>query len=154
MIFCLKHWFFFLLLHYFQAQSSPAQLIQSQPGEAQVQPVRSDSTSSSSQAEAAYENVDAMQPSQTSSPNISPREEPGSKQSQKVDTIYCLLEAPNETSSLGKSDGSKAAKRDEKIRAASNSRSVTLDEAEQHTQIDTVYSVLQKPKNLQSQHHQ
>lgn len=116
--------------------------------------MRSDSTSSSSQAEAAYENVDAMQPSQTSSPNISPREEPGSKQSQKVDTIYCLLEVPNETSSLGKSDGSKAAKRDEKIRAASNSRSVTLDEAEQHTQIDTVYSVLQKPKDLQSQHHQ
>ncbi|XP_044040826.1 uncharacterized protein LOC122870583 [Siniperca chuatsi] len=137
-----------------QAQTSSAQLTQSQPVEAQPQLVPRVSTSSSGQSEASYENVDAAQPSQTSSPTISPREELGSKQSQKVDTVYSVLEVANVNASLGKSDGSKATKGHKKIQEALTSQSVTVDEAEHPTQIDTVYSMLQKPKNLKSQHHQ
>ncbi|TDG99653.1 hypothetical protein EPR50_G00195990 [Perca flavescens] len=67
--------------------TSTAPIIPSQPVEAQSEPRVS--TSSSSQAEACYENVDATQPCQTSSPTISPRDE----QSQKVDTVYSFLQA-------------------------------------------------------------
>ncbi|KAF1380754.1 hypothetical protein PFLUV_G00167270 [Perca fluviatilis] len=74
-----------------QTATSTAPIIQSQPVEAQSVPRVS--TSSSSQAEACYENVDATQPCQTSSPTISPRDELGSKQSQTVDTVYSFLQA-------------------------------------------------------------
>ncbi|XP_078132250.1 uncharacterized protein LOC144534284 [Sander vitreus] len=131
-----------------QTETSTAPIIQSQQVEAQSVPRVS--TSSSSQAEASYENVDATQPCQTSSPTISPRDELGPKQSQKVDTVYSFLQVPNVTSSLGKSDSSKGPM---KVQEASTSQ----DEAQHSSltaQIDTVYSVLQKPKNLKSQHHQ
>ncbi|XP_056224615.1 uncharacterized protein LOC130164143 isoform X1 [Seriola aureovittata] len=129
-----------------QGQTSTAQLIQSQPTEEQPQPEPRLSTSSSSEAEAPYENVDASQPRQTSSP----REEMGSMPSEKADTVYSFLQAKNVTPSLGKSDGSKDMKGHKMIGEASTSQSVIVDEAEHPTQIDTVYSMLQKSKNLKS----
>lgn len=105
--------------------------------EAQPQLVPRVSSSSSSGAEASYENVDA---GQTSSPSISPAD-----QSQNVDTVYSYLQAPNVTTCGANSVSME-------VREASASQSVTPDEAGQPAQIDTVYSVLQKPKNLKSQH--
>ncbi|XP_070710529.1 uncharacterized protein [Pempheris klunzingeri] len=125
-----------------QAQASPAQLIRSREAEEQPQPAHRDSTSSSSssQAEVSYENVEAIQPCQTNSQ----REELESKESQKVDTIYSSLQAPNATPPSGKTVCSKNAKGDKEVRQASTSQSVVLDE--DPTQIDTVYSMLQDPK--------
>nr|XP_033465024.1 uncharacterized protein si:ch1073-220m6.1 [Epinephelus lanceolatus] len=128
----------------FQGQTSSAQLIENQPVDAQ--PAQRVSTSSSSQAEASYENVDTSQPCQTSSPTISPREGLGSAQSQKVDTVYSILQAPKMTSSLGKVDGSEDTKGPKDVQEASASQYVILDEAQHSAKIDTVYSVLQKPK--------
>ncbi|KAK9524904.1 hypothetical protein VZT92_017267 [Zoarces viviparus] len=86
-------------------------------------------------SEACYENVDATQPCQTSSPTIRPREEPGSQRSQKVDTVYSVL--PAVTSSLGKSE------RHETTQETWRSKYVPLEE-EEH--VDTLYSVLQLPR--------
>ncbi|XP_037614147.1 uncharacterized protein LOC119481368 [Sebastes umbrosus] len=127
----------------YQAETSTAQIIQSQSVEAQPQPVQRVSSSSSSQAEAFYENVDATQPCQTISPTISSREDLESKQSQKVDSVYSVLQVPKVTSSLGK-----------KTQEASTSQCVTLHESEPPGQIDTLYSVLHRPQHLKSQHHQ
>ncbi|XP_051285388.1 uncharacterized protein LOC127379618 [Dicentrarchus labrax] len=131
-IFCVAKGYFSSQYNHHQAQTSPAQLTQTQPVEAQPQAVLRVSSSSSSDGEACYENVDAAQPSQTSSQIISPR-------SQEVDTVYSYLQTPNP--SFGKSD----AKGQMKLQEVSTSQSVTLDEAGQP--IDTVYSVLQKTKN-------
>uniref|UniRef100_UPI0037E9127E uncharacterized protein isoform X2 n=1 Tax=Semicossyphus pulcher TaxID=241346 RepID=UPI0037E9127E len=120
-------------------QTSPAHCIQSQPIEAQPQPVSSDSTSSS-QPDAYYENVEAPQPNQTSSPKV----EIGSKQSQTVDTLYSVLQLPHRTDSHGKSASSNDTTVHKPIQEASTS--VTLGEAEQPMQVDTVYSRLQKPE--------
>lgn len=125
-----------------QDQTPTAQSTQSQPVEAQPQSVQRVSTSSSGQAEACYENVDAMQPCQASSPTISPREQLGPKQSLKVDTVYSTVQVPHVASSLGMSDSSEA----DKIREATTSQYAVLNEAEHRAQIDTVYSVLQRPK--------
>ncbi|XP_071315281.1 uncharacterized protein [Trachinotus anak] len=133
-----------------QGQTSTAHLIQGLQTEEQPQPELRVSTSSSSEAEAAYENVDATQPRQTSSP----REDMGSMTSEKVDTVYSVLHVPNVTHSLGVSDNSKDVKGHNTMQEASIPQSVIVDEAECPTQIDTVYSMLQKPKNLKSQHHQ
>ncbi|XP_032399919.1 uncharacterized protein si:ch1073-220m6.1 [Etheostoma spectabile] len=132
-----------------QTETSTAQTIQSQAVEAQ--PVPRVSTSSSSQAEACYENVDPTQPCQTSSPTIGPRDELGSQQSQKVDTVYSFLQVPTVTPSLNKIDGSKGHK---DVQEASTSQHFPQEEAQHPAQVDTVYSVLQKPKNIKSQHHQ
>ncbi|XP_018532524.1 uncharacterized protein si:ch1073-220m6.1 [Lates calcarifer] len=123
-----------------QGQAS-THLIQSQPDEVQPHPEPRVSTSSSSPAEPAYENVDPSQPSWTHGPG----EQLGAMSSQTVDTVYSVLQATNVAASLGKSD----TRRQE----ASTSQSV-ISEAEHPVQIDTVYSVLQKPKNMKSQHHQ
>ncbi|XP_034713078.1 SLAM family member 9 [Etheostoma cragini] len=125
-----------------QTETSTARTIQSQAVEAQ--PVPRVSTSSSSQAEACYENVDPTQPCQTSSPTISQRDELGSQQSQKVDTVYSFLQVPTVTSSLSKIDGSKGHKN---VQEALTSQYFPQEEAQHPAQIDTVYSVLQKPKN-------
>ncbi|XP_073331341.1 uncharacterized protein [Pagrus major] len=122
-----------------QAQTSPVLLISNEAVEAQPQPVARVSSSSSSGAEASYENVDA---GPTSSPSISPTE-----RSQTVDTVYSYLQAPKATASGANSDSME-------VREGSASQSVPLDEARQPVQIDTVYSVLQKPKHLKSQHNQ
>ncbi|XP_028420156.1 T-lymphocyte surface antigen Ly-9 isoform X2 [Perca flavescens] len=143
--FALCFWGIFSKEYSHQTDTSTAPIIPSQPVEAQSEPRVS--TSSSSQAEACYENVDATQPCQTSSPTISPRDE----QSQKVDTVYSFLQVPNVTSSLGKIDGSKGHM---EVQEALTSQYFPQDEAQQSAKIDTVYSVLQKPKNLKSQHHQ
>ncbi|XP_044197305.1 uncharacterized protein LOC122973665 [Thunnus albacares] len=139
-----------------QTHISNAQLMQSQPVEMQPQESlpRPRVSTSSSQGDVTYENVETTCASQTSNPTISPGEELGSKQSQEVDTVYSLLQAPAVTASLGKSDNGKNTKACKKIREATASQTVTLDGAEHTRQIDTVYSVLQKPKSLKSQHHQ
>lgn len=131
--------------HHRQAQTSMTQLTQSQPVEAEPRPVTRGSTSSSGQSEASYENVEATHRCPTISQRLS-REELGSEQSPKVDSVYCVLEVPNLTASHRKSDSSKDTKGHKKIQEASASQSATLDEAQRPTQIDTVYSVLQKPK--------
>ncbi|XP_029310532.1 uncharacterized protein LOC115023582 [Cottoperca gobio] len=139
--FCVAMGFF--STQYCHNQTSTAQMIQSQPAEAQPNSVPRVSTSSSSQAEASYENVAAPQPCQTSSPTVSPREE--SEQSQKVDTFYSVLHTPKVTSSQGESGDTKG---HTDIQEAPTSQYVTLDETEHPAQIDTVYSVLQKPKKI------
>ncbi|KAG7235281.1 hypothetical protein INR49_002853 [Caranx melampygus] len=131
-------------------QACNAQLIENQSIEAQSHPEPRASTSSSSGAEASYENVDASQPRQTSSP----REEMGSMPNDKVDTVYSTLQAANVAPSCGKSDRGKDMKGHKTNHQASTSQAVIVDEAECPTQIDTVYSVLQKPTNVKSQHHQ
>lgn len=120
---------------FFHEQTSTAHLIQNQQVETQTQPEPRVSTSSVSQAEAAYENVNVIHPSQTSST----RQGLGSMPSQTVDTVYSVLEAPKV------SDRSKDTKGHQKTRDAPTSQSVTPGEAEQRVQIDTVYSMLQKP---------
>lgn len=118
-----------------------------QPVEAQPQAEPRVSTSSDV-AEASYENVEAIQHSQSSST----QEELGSKMHQQVNTIYSILQAPKATPPLGQSGSSNDMKGPQKIREASTSQCVTSGDTEQ--QIDTVYSVLQKPETLQSQRHQ
>ncbi|XP_028285112.1 uncharacterized protein LOC114450888 [Parambassis ranga] len=111
-----------------------AQIIQSQPIETQPRAQPRASTSSS-HSEASYENVDILQePSQTSSP----RQELGSVQSQKVDTVYSILQRPKDT------------KGNENIQVAVPSQSVTPVETQHPVQVETVYSMLKKPKRGQS----
>ena len=145
----LKH----VLPDYFQTPISNAQLVQSQRVEMQPQESlpRPRVSTSSSQADVSYENVETTCASQTRNPTICPGEELGFKQSQEVDTVYSVLQAPTVTASLGKSDNDKDTKGCKKIREAT---SVSLDEAEHTRQIDTVYSVLQKPKCQKAQRHQ
>ncbi|CAJ1086053.1 uncharacterized protein LOC117807137 isoform X2 [Xyrichtys novacula] len=103
----------------------------------QRQPQSRGLSSSSSQPEAPYENMDVTQPSQTTGPTSS-QVGSGSNQSQPVDTVYSVLQLPHLNNSHGKHDtnGHETAQ-------ASTSES---GEAEHHKQVDTVYSVLQKPK--------
>lgn len=125
-----------------RARTRNPRTIQSQPVEAPPQSGPRVSTSSSSQAEASYENVEVTQPNQTSSP----REELDSKQNNQVDTIYSILQMPNAAACLGKSDSSSNTKGHKNQQEALTSESVALDEAQCSMQVDTVYSVLQKPK--------
>ncbi|XP_040886693.1 uncharacterized protein LOC121176708 [Toxotes jaculatrix] len=136
----------FLECNHHQGQTSAAHLGQSHPVEAQPQHEPRASTSSSSQAEATYENLDATQSS-------SATQQSGSTPSEGVDTVYCMLQAPNVIPSLSKSDKSRGTKGREMIREPPTSQPVSVNEAECLTKIDTVYSVLQKPKK-QSQLHQ
>lgn len=121
-----------------------AQLIESQPVETQSQREPRASTSSSG-AEVTYENVEASRPQQSSSE----REEMESVPNDKVDTVYSTLQAANVAPAHGKSDRGKDMKGHK-----ANQEAVSVDEAACPTQIDTVYSVLQKPANVKSQHHQ
>ncbi|KAK5858618.1 hypothetical protein PBY51_002745 [Eleginops maclovinus] len=116
-------------------QTSPALTIQ--PAVVQQHSAQRVSSSSSSQAEAFYENVDAGLPCQ--SPNISSTDEPGSKKD--VNTLYSVLQTNHKTSHQGKNESSEETK----------GHQVTQ---EQPVQVDTVYSLLQKPRNVKSQHHQ
>lgn len=133
---CLKDWNH-ILFHCFLAQTPPAQIIQNQPAEAQRHPAPRCSTSSSCD-EASYENVGATQSSQTSSQT----EQLESKQSEKVDTVYNIIQGPNVT-----------ACKDE-TRGPSTSQSVALYEEGKPAQVDTVYSVLQRPKSMKPQQQQ
>ncbi|XP_034086296.1 uncharacterized protein si:ch1073-220m6.1 isoform X2 [Gymnodraco acuticeps] len=120
-----------------ECKTSPARIIQSQPAEEQPNSVPSVSSSTSSQAW--YENVDDALPCQTSSPNISPREELGSKR--EVDTVYSVLERNNTTSHQGKSS-------EETIGHQAKLEATTSQE--QPSQVDTVYCLLQKKTNVKS----
>ncbi|XP_023130815.2 uncharacterized protein si:ch1073-220m6.1 [Amphiprion ocellaris] len=135
---------------HYRVKQHAAQVIQSQPMEDHPRSEPRISTSSSSQAEASYENVDVSQPNQTSSP----REELGSKQSHEINTTYSVVQRPKAATRLGKSDNSNDMKGHENIQEALTSESVDLDETQRSTHVDTVYTVLQNPKNLKSQHHQ
>ncbi|XP_034532102.1 uncharacterized protein LOC117807137 isoform X2 [Notolabrus celidotus] len=124
-------------------QTSTARLIQSQPIEPQPQPGTRNLTSSSSQPEASYENVDVTQPSEINSPIQGPHEALGPRQSQTVDTVYSVLQLPRVNDSPGKSDRDTNTKDHEVIEVASTPEPGV---AEHDNQVDTVYSVLQKPK--------
>lgn len=78
------------------------------------------------------------QSSQTSSET----EQLESKRSEKVDTVYNIIQGPNVT-----------ARKDE-TRGPSTSQSVALDEEGKPAQVDTVYSVLQRPKSMKPQQQQ
>ncbi|XP_026154315.1 uncharacterized protein LOC113125197 isoform X2 [Mastacembelus armatus] len=127
-------------------QTSTAQLRQNQTVVAQPQPESRVSTSSSSQAEASYENVEVARQSQRSQTS-STREELGSMQSQKVDTVYSVVQVPPVAPPLGKSESSKDT-RGHKPEASAQGEAVSS------MQIDTVYSLLQKPKHSKSQQNQ
>lgn len=127
---------------YNRRQTSTAHSIQGQPVEPHPQLATRDSTSSSSQPEASYENVDVTQ-TPMSSPPVNPQEELESKQSQTVDTVYSVLQLPRVNDSHGKSDGDSSTKDHEVIEVESASES---GEVEHNMQVDTIYSMLQKPE--------
>ncbi|KAM4536736.1 uncharacterized protein PAE49_021216 [Odontesthes bonariensis] len=119
-----------------QAATSTAGLIQSGPLEEQTQPEARASTSSCS--EASYENVDVGHPRERSIP----REEQFSRESQKADTVYSI---PKPAASRSKSDGKKDSAGHKNTQETPASEAVFSDEPQHSTQIDTVYSLLQKP---------
>ncbi|XP_030609309.1 SLAM family member 9 [Archocentrus centrarchus] len=124
----------------YQQQTSTVHSIQSQPmGTLPPSQPRLSTGSSSSDGDPAYENADIIQLSQTSSPAAGPREEMSSMDRHQVDTIYSFPDG-NASSANNTQNTSEAA--------------ATVEEAQRPAQIDTVYSVLQKPKNLNPQRHQ
>ncbi|XP_067381121.1 uncharacterized protein si:ch1073-220m6.1 isoform X3 [Channa argus] len=129
-----------------QGQTSTSHLIQNQQLEAQSQPEPRVSTSSFNRAEAAYENVDAIHPNQTSST----RGQLGSASSQKVDTVYSILQRPKVTPALVTADSSNNTKRHHNTEQSSASYSANPLTAKQAMQIDTVYSLLQRPKKSEA----
>ncbi|XP_041635805.1 uncharacterized protein LOC121504808 [Cheilinus undulatus] len=126
-------------------QTSSAPLIHSQPIEDQPQPVNRGSTSSS-QPDAAYENVDVTQPSQINNRSSNPREELRSAESWTVDTIYSVLQLPNAASSLKNRDRDNSPRENELSQEASTSASVILRGPDAPMEVETLYSVLKKPK--------
>ncbi|XP_072232612.1 uncharacterized protein [Leuresthes tenuis] len=119
-----------------QAATSTAGLIQSGPLEEQIQSEARASTSSSS--DASYENLDISNRRERSIP----REEQFSRESQKVDTVYSIPKpAASRSKSKGKNDSAKLKNTQETL----TSGSAFSDETQHSTQIDTVYSLLQKP---------
>ncbi|XP_039901094.1 T-lymphocyte surface antigen Ly-9 [Simochromis diagramma] len=115
----------------YQAPTNTIRSIQSQPiSTLPSSQSRSSTASSSSDADPAYENADILQYSQTNSPG----EQINSMASYTIDTIYTLPGV--KSSSAGNN-------------TQNTSETATVEEAQQRpTQVDTVYSVLQKPKNL------
>lgn len=118
-----------LLLPPFQ-QTATAPLILSGPLDTQPQTEPRTSTSSSSEAEPSYENVDIDQPRGSSS---IPRGEQGSRDNQGVDTVYSIPIAP---ASRVKYENSKEA-------------STPETPAKVQEQTETVYTLLQMPKSSQ-----
>ncbi|XP_005453242.1 T-lymphocyte surface antigen Ly-9 [Oreochromis niloticus] len=110
----------------YQAPTNTIRSIQSQPiNTLPSSQSRASTASSSSDADPAYENADVLQYSQSSSPR---------QESHPVDTIYTL-------------PGVKSSSAGNNIQ--NTAETATVEEAQQRpTQIDTVYSVLQKPKKL------
>jgi len=127
---------FFFVLHHFQAPTSTAGLIQSGPLEEQTQSEARASTSSCS--DASYENVDISHPRERSIP----REDQFSRESQKVDTVYSI---PKPAASRSKSNGKNDSAGRKNTQETSTSESVFSDETQHSTQIDTLYSLLQRP---------
>ncbi|XP_069014930.1 SLAM family member 7-like isoform X1 [Embiotoca jacksoni] len=125
-----------------QARPFPAQEIRNPPTETQPR-LESRVSTSSSQAEASYENVDVAQFSRSSGP----RQEQDWREIQTVDTVYSTLQMPHAAASLGRSDSSSDGKGHEETPEAWTSDSVPLDEEQSPACVDTVYSVLQKQKN-------
>lgn len=104
-----------------------AQVPQDQPEGAQPEPAPRVSVSSSAD-EVSYENVTPAQRNQLSSQ----RQRLDSENNHKPYTVYSILQAPNATESVDASP------------EPMTSQSISQNEAER--QVDTVYSVLQKPK--------
>ncbi|XP_042069195.1 T-lymphocyte surface antigen Ly-9 [Haplochromis burtoni] len=115
----------------YQAPTNTIRSIQSQPiSTLPSSQSRASTVSSSSDADPAYENADILQYSQTNSPG----EQFNSMASYTIDTIYTVPGV--KASSAGNNN-------------QNTSETATVEEAQQRlTQVDTVYSVLQKPKNL------
>ncbi|XP_029381639.1 uncharacterized protein LOC115058455 isoform X1 [Echeneis naucrates] len=122
-----------------QEQASTSQFIRSQPLDSELQPEPRCSTSSS-EAEASYENVDTTQTS-----NV--RETLECVPSETVDTVYSILQAQNLMPPPGKGDSSKDAKGHKTTRGVSTSQPVTVDKPEPPAQTESLYSVLQPTKS-------
>ncbi|XP_027893530.1 uncharacterized protein LOC114157044 [Xiphophorus couchianus] len=120
-----------------QETASVAQLIQSGPLETQ-QPSEPRASTSSSEADPSYENVEANQPRETSDP----RHEVISE-SQGVDTVYSV---PRKAASCVKRDKKQDALQDENTQKTSTSGCVNVNMDLSSTQTETVYSVLEMPK--------
>ncbi|XP_047431301.1 uncharacterized protein LOC125000002 [Mugil cephalus] len=110
-----------------EAERLVLQVIQSQPMGIEQQSGPRDSTSSSSQAEPSYENVDVTQQQQNGL-----REDLCFMENQ-VDTLYSILQMPSKTPGH------------ESIQGTLSSASASSDETKSPMQVDTVYSMLQKP---------
>ena len=90
--------------------------------------------------------MDAMKPSHTNGS----REGLGSVPTERVDSVYDVLHVPSVTLSPGENDSSTDAKLHRSSQEAPTSQAVIENVAEHPMQIDTVYSVLQRPKNLKT----
>ncbi|XP_028994553.1 uncharacterized protein si:ch1073-220m6.1 [Betta splendens] len=116
-------------------QTSTTHLIENQQAESPTQREPRVSTSSS----VAYENVDAIHPSETSGT----REEPGSTHGPAVNTVYSVLQPTKRKPSQGTGDDCKVSTGPQEAQVASASQ------GEQPLQVDTVYSMLQRPRHKQ-----
>ncbi|XP_058481690.1 uncharacterized protein LOC131456980 [Solea solea] len=98
------------------------------------------STSSSSPSDAAYENID----------DINPIQDSRSRPSQKVDTVYCLSMEPIHVPASRGGDDDKGTNV-KSTGGATAPQCVGMEEKQPPVQICTVYSELQKPRNLKPQ---
>ncbi|XP_008426111.1 uncharacterized protein LOC103475913 [Poecilia reticulata] len=120
-----------------QESTCSAQLIQSGPLESQ-QPSEPRVSTSSSEADPSYENVETSQPREIS---ILVHEQGISE----VDTVYSV---PRKAASCVKSDKKQDALQDENTQKTLTSGCADVNKDQSSTQTETVYSVLQMPKNL------
>lgn len=121
-----------------QETTSAAQLIQSGPLEIQS-PSEPRVSTSSSEADPSYENLETNQPRE----NSIPRHEQVFSESQMVDTVYSV---PRKPASCIESDKRNDPLGNEKKQETLTSGSVNVNEEQKLTQTETVYSVLQMPK--------
>lgn len=120
-------------------ETSAAQLIQSGPLETQP-PSEPRVSTSSSEADPSYENVETSQPRE----NSIPRNEQVFSESLMVDTVYSI---PKKPASCIKSDKRNNPLANGKTQETLTSGSANVNEEQKLTQIESVYSVLQMPKN-------
>ncbi|KAG7495540.1 hypothetical protein JOB18_001228 [Solea senegalensis] len=99
------------------------------------------STSSSTPSDAAYENID----------DINPIQDSRSRTSQKVDTVYCFSMQPINVPASHGGDDDKGTNV-KSTGGATAPQCVGMEEKQPPVQICTVYSELQKPRNLKPQH--
>ncbi|XP_041841638.1 uncharacterized protein LOC121640032 [Melanotaenia boesemani] len=130
----------FSALRKHQATTRAALLIPSGPLEMGTQSNPRVSTSSSSEAEPSYENVEMPQPREISIPI----EQQFSWESKGANTVYSV---PRRKDSRFKTDSG-----EESARHRNTQESVTLDATRHPTQTETVYCLLEKPKDVRSQH--
>ncbi|KAF7229937.1 uncharacterized protein [Nothobranchius furzeri] len=106
---------------------------------------RTSTSSSGSEADPSYENVDT--PGLGGS--IVPGEGQDFREGQRADTIYSIPQAPVSRVKFERSKDTSVNKDEQ-----TTSESATQNQDQSLTQADTVYTMLQMPKNLKAQHHQ